>query len=207
MPNIPQLMTTAEVAEQCGGVSVKTVIRWSNPAPHARAETARLRGAACSIPLRGRTVQVRTRGGPADHTQASSAYFVASRSCPSSSPAHSFHPPRQLIPRRDLTSPGRGERPHNRRAEPAIACREARRGPHQFGTANEEPAPSPPSHKAVAPTVPHPPPSQHIRGPATPARTPGHGVTRISSGVGPEFFGLRFVPELVLTNSIEEVSA
>ncbi len=28
MPNIPQLMTTAEVAEQCGGVSVKTVIRW-----------------------------------------------------------------------------------------------------------------------------------------------------------------------------------
>ena len=39
------------------------------------------------------------------------------------------HPPRQLIPsRRDLTPPGRGERPHNRTSRtPAIAS-EARRG-------------------------------------------------------------------------------
>lgn len=28
MSNIPPLMTTAEVADECGGVSVKTVIRW-----------------------------------------------------------------------------------------------------------------------------------------------------------------------------------
>ena len=28
MSNLPPLMTTAEVAEECGGVSVKTVTRW-----------------------------------------------------------------------------------------------------------------------------------------------------------------------------------
>jgi hypothetical protein len=62
MPNIPQLMTTAEVAEECGGVSVKD----GHPLgrirrPHARAETARAARRICVPPRRGRTVQVRTR--------------------------------------------------------------------------------------------------------------------------------------------------
>ena len=67
MPNIPQLMTTAEVAEQCGGVSVKTVIRWvRNPAPsHPRRNCQGCAAHMCHPP-RSHGSSPHARGGPHD---------------------------------------------------------------------------------------------------------------------------------------------
>ena len=45
MPNIPQLMTTAEVAEQCGGCPSRRSSAGSNPAPSPPQKLPGLRGA------------------------------------------------------------------------------------------------------------------------------------------------------------------
>ena len=98
------------------------------------------------------------------------------------------HPPRQLTPRRDPTLPVAARGPTTEKSRtPAIAS-EARRGPHQKGTAMSETS-TITVPQAVAPTSPSAV-ATHTR-PATPARTGATASPASSSGVGTSILRLR----------------